>query len=64
MPSPSNQELMDEIKLLKREIQDLKEICSRMNGHIDFVETVYDSLKAPISYISSRFSSKPPPRLT
>lgn len=43
----TNQELIDEIKGLRREITELKQTTSRMDGHIDFVESIYEIVKAP-----------------
>jgi hypothetical protein len=56
MSEPTLQDLMNEILELKTEIRELKEICSRMNSHITFVEGVYDTLKTPLDYIALRFN--------
>jgi len=54
---------MSEIHELRKEVQELKEIilklnqtCSRMDNHIDFVETVYASIRLPLEYIRKRLS--------
>ena len=51
-----NQKILDELKELRKEVKELKEICSKMDGHIDFVESVYEGLKTPLNYISLRFN--------
>ena len=53
----TNEDLKKEIAELRKEIQELKIICSRMDGHITFVESVYQRLSAPLNYIASGFYS-------
>ena len=37
--------------------------CENMDGHIEFVESVYTTLRKPLSYISSRFRADPLPTI-
>lgn len=37
--------------------KDLKKSCEKMNSHINFIESVYENLKAPINYISNKFNT-------
>ena len=39
-------------------IQENKKNCDKMSTHIDFINTVYEQLKAPINYITSMFHLK------
>ena len=48
-------ELTAQIKELRKEVRELKQICSRVNSHITFVEGVYSKAKAPLEYICSYF---------
>ena len=61
----SDKSLLDKMEHLELKINSLEDkidklivICGRMNTHITFVEQVYSTLKTPINYISSSFSSK------
>tara|TARA_Y100000817_G_C16617796_1_gene438155 strand:+ start:138 stop:377 length:240 start_codon:yes stop_codon:yes gene_type:complete len=33
-----------------------KQNCEKMSSHIDFIETIYEQLKNPINFISSKFN--------
>tara|TARA_Y100001958_G_C21126049_1_gene468763 strand:- start:10 stop:234 length:225 start_codon:yes stop_codon:yes gene_type:complete len=33
---------------------DIKKNCTKMGGHIDFVENVYDNVKNPLEYICNK----------
>ena len=55
----SNQEILDELRDLRREIQMLSDriekldkSCSRMDNHINFVENTYDILRTPLNVVS------------
>lgn len=55
-------EILSEIKIINKKIDKLqqelienKNVCKKMNDHIDFIEETYDSLKKPIDYIKDRF---------
>lgn len=65
----SNQEILDElrnirkeIKMLSDKIERLDRSCSRMDNHINFVENTYDILRTPLNVVSNlvtnTFSSK------
>lgn len=52
--------IKDDIKDIKKDIKELSikmekviNICNRMNGHIDFVEDTYETLKNPLNYFKS-----------
>jgi prefoldin subunit 5 len=54
----NNQQLKDELhdvkeqlKILTESIKALEKQCSRMNGHIDFVEQVYSTLQTPLNLL-------------
>lgn len=48
--------LEQEIKEMKVLINDLIKVCGRMDTHITFVESIYDTLKNPIECIRRRFN--------
>ena len=65
----SNQEILDELRNLKKEIKILSDkierldrSCSRMDNHINFIENTYDILRTPLNVVSNivtnTFSSK------
>jgi hypothetical protein len=43
-------------KKLDRVIELLEKDCKKMVDHIDFVETVYDSVKMPFYYVMDKVS--------
>jgi hypothetical protein len=45
-----------EVKEMKELIKELIKVCGRMDTHITFVETMYDTLKNPIECIRQRFN--------
>ena len=64
-------QILYELKELKQEVNeikttlniDIKENCQKMGGHIDFVENVYDTVKAPLSYISNKIGGSTLPKI-
>jgi uncharacterized phage infection (PIP) family protein YhgE len=36
--------------------QDIKTDCKKMSEHIDFIESIYENMKAPMDYICSKFN--------
>ena len=43
---------LDELILLTKENE---KKCDKMSSHIDFINSIYEKLKAPIDYISDKF---------
>jgi len=43
---------LDELILLTRENE---KKCDKMSSHIDFINSIYEKLKAPIDFISDKF---------
>ena len=43
---------LDELILLTRENE---KKCDKMTSHIDFINNIYEKLKAPIEFISDKF---------
>ena len=50
------EELKNEINELRKDVKELKEICSGVKQHITFVEGVYDKAKAPLDYVCAYFA--------
>ena len=48
---------MNDSKIISYE--DIKDNCSKMSEHIDFIQSVYDRVKAPMYYICDKFSNVP-----
>ena len=42
-----------EIRILSNKINNLDKSCSRMDGHINFVENTYSTLRSPLNIFSS-----------
>ena len=63
--------ILSEIIGMKKEIKEIKDIinsdikdnCEKMGGHIDFVENVYETVKAPLSYISNKIGGSSLPTI-
>lgn len=50
--------LDNKINLLINTInKDVKENCEKMSSHIDFIENVYENVKAPMDYICDKFNN-------
>jgi hypothetical protein len=43
----SNEDILRELREIKTELADLKKITGRMDGHISFVERVFDVVRVP-----------------
>jgi len=43
--------LLSEISQLRKEVNDLKATCGRMDGHISFVERTYTKIRLPFMWI-------------
>lgn len=37
--------------------KDVKQNCQKMSNHIDFIENIYEKIKAPMNYICSKFNT-------
>jgi hypothetical protein len=48
--------LEKQIKILIQKIDNLDKSCSRMDGHIEFVEKTYDVLRSPLNLLTSMSS--------
>ena len=40
-------------------LENIEENCSKMGNHINFVEAVYETVRAPLQFISNKLSSTP-----
>ena len=49
-----NQKLTDLIILMN----DNKRDCEKMSSHIDFIDSVYDNLKAPIDFVCNGINNR------
>lgn len=43
----SNEDILKELRAIKTELADLKKTTGRMDGHISFVEKVFDIVRVP-----------------
>jgi hypothetical protein len=48
--------LLNEIRELRKEIIEMKNTTSRMDGHIDFVENVFNLIKIPFMILMNSVS--------
>lgn len=51
------EKLEKEIQALRKDIQRLTVVCSRMNTHIDFVEDIYSTVRIPANYVKNTIES-------
>lgn len=56
-------EMMEQFERINRTLIELIEIvgkldgsCSKMDDHINFVETTYDTLRSPLDYLTNRIN--------
>lgn len=49
-------ELREEIKKLREEIQLLTLTCGRMDKHISFIDRVYGTVKTPLEFVVNSFT--------
>lgn len=49
---------LDKLEKLEK-LENIEENCSKMGNHINFVEAVYETLRAPLQFISNKLSSTP-----
>jgi septal ring factor EnvC (AmiA/AmiB activator) len=47
-------EMRKDIQALTEQIRKLTQTCGRMDNHIDFVDNVYETVRAPANYVLSR----------
>jgi archaellum component FlaC len=50
-------QVMLEIENLSKKVDVLQTTCARMDNHVSFVEKTYTTLRTPLEYIRSKFSS-------
>lgn len=51
-------EIDDKLTELIILMNDNKRECEKMSSHIDFIDSVYEKLKAPIDYVCNRLIDK------
>jgi archaellum component FlaC len=58
-----NQEIIDKITNLENKINNLEQkidllikTCGRMDSHINFVETTYETLRSPLNFIKNKLN--------
>ena len=50
-------EIKSELKNLKSDIAIIKNQTSKMDSHVDFVNSVYEKVETPMNYIVDKFNS-------
>ena len=50
---------MDLILEKLEKLEAIEENCSKMGNHINFVEAVYETVRAPLQFISNKLSTTP-----
>lgn len=67
MSSSDVKELEQEIKEMREQLNRIEKLliesvgknCEKMGSHIDFVESVYNTVRHPLSYICNKISGPP-----
>lgn len=54
-PSNNQEKLESELRAIRMEIKEIKEMCRKMSGHIDFINKAYTTLRSPLNWITSKF---------
>ena len=47
-------DMREDIQALTEQVRKLTQTCGRMDNHIDFVDGVYETVRAPANYVLSR----------
>ena len=45
------EEILAKLESIEQRLVKIEEKCSKMSGHIDFVETVYNTISSPLFYM-------------
>lgn len=48
--------LCQEVASLRNDVGELKRVCSRMDEHITFINSTYDTVRSPMSWALSRIN--------
>jgi hypothetical protein len=67
MSSSDVKDLEQEIKEMREQLNRIEKLliesvgknCEKMGNHIDFVESVYDTVRHPLSYICNKINGTP-----
>ena len=50
--------ILEKLEKLEK-LENIEKNCSKMGNHINFVEAVYETVQAPLQFISNKLSSVP-----
>ena len=50
--------LDDKLDILIKLVSENKDDCKKMSSHIDFIDSVYNNVKAPMNYICSNINQR------
>lgn len=50
--------ILEKLEKLEK-LEAIEENCSKMGNHINFVEAVYETVRAPLQFISNKLSTTP-----
>ena len=51
------EKIESDINKIKKDISVIKQQTSKMDNHVDFVNTVYEKVEAPLNYVTSKYYS-------
>ena len=47
-------DIQKELADIREQLNRIEKICTRMDRHITFIDTVYNSVERPLSYVKNR----------
>ena len=47
--------ILEKLEKLEK-LENIEKNCSKMGNHINFIETVYETVRAPLQFISNKFT--------
>jgi len=50
--------IMSKLDTIEKRLEAVEKGCSKMSGHVDFVERAYKVVRAPLNYIMERINGK------
>ena len=48
--------ICDELKLMRKELEEIKKSCKRMDEHIQFVNGTYSHLRTPLDWLTKKIN--------
>ncbi|ANS04395.1 hypothetical protein [uncultured Mediterranean phage] len=61
--SSSSKQILDTLNRIEKKLNEIDKKCDAVNDHANFVEGVYETLRAPLDFITTKVSAYMPSTL-